>query len=164
MPASVIVAYGMILLFIAAVCVFAWTVGPIVSKKEKDAQLNLKLDAPATTDEIASGVNIRRTDIKRVMDDLSARGTARRQPVPRTDKAGRHVSVSAWVLSNQASWLHLHTSTSMTLVVGDLDGDGRADIVINFGALGLWEYGNSGWKQLHTLSPDVLAIGHLNPQ
>lgn len=60
-------------------------------------------NAPATTDEIASGVNIRRSDVKRVMDDLSARGTARRQPVPRTDKAGRHVNVNAWILSSQAA-------------------------------------------------------------
>lgn len=58
---------------------------------------------PATTDEIAAGINVRRTDVKRTMDSLSARGTARRQPVPRTDKAGRHVSVSAWVLNNHAA-------------------------------------------------------------
>ena len=58
---------------------------------------------PATTDEITAGINVRRTDVKRTMDSLSARGTARRQPVPRTDKAGRHVSVSAWVLNNHAA-------------------------------------------------------------
>ena len=58
--------------------------------------------APATTDEIAAGVNIRRSDVKRSMDTLEEAGTARRQPVPRTDSRGRHVTVSAWVVSNHA--------------------------------------------------------------
>jgi hypothetical protein len=58
-------------------------------------------NGPSSTDEIAAGINVRRADVKRTMDRLEEAGTARRQPVPRTDSLGRHVSVRAWVLSNQ---------------------------------------------------------------
>jgi len=49
------------------------------------------------------------------------------------------------------------------LVVGDLDGEGRDEIVVDFGgSLGLWAwFNNSAWKQLHPLSPKSLQIGEL---
>ena len=95
---------------------------------------------PATTDEIAAGINVRRSDVKRTMDSLSARGTARRQPVPRTDKAGRHVSISAWDLNSHAA-LSLHDAPSHNGTARDgrtlarravpplrgVDGDGTSD-------------------------------------
>jgi hypothetical protein len=62
----------------------------------------LSQNAPATTDEIAKGVNIRRSDVKRTMDRLKEAGTAERSDVPRSRKDGRHITVSAWILSNQA--------------------------------------------------------------
>jgi hypothetical protein len=67
------------------------------------------------------------------------------------------------VLRNGA-WSQLHTLPSEGLVVGDLDGDGRAEIVVDFGgSLGLWAwFNNSFWKQLHSVSPKNLQTGELN--
>jgi hypothetical protein len=59
-------------------------------------------NAPATTDEVASGVNIRRTDVARSLANLERAGTACRQPVPRTDAAGRTRNVKCWMTSSQA--------------------------------------------------------------
>jgi hypothetical protein len=50
------------------------------------------------------------------------------------------------------------------LILGDLDGDGRDEIVVDFGAdSGLWAWVNdSFWIQVNRLSPEGLATGHLN--
>ena len=59
-------------------------------------------NGPAPTDEIATGINVRRSDVKRAMDNLEEAGTARRRPVPRTDAAGRHITINAWDVNGDA--------------------------------------------------------------
>jgi hypothetical protein len=49
------------------------------------------------------------------------------------------------------------------VTLGDLDRNGRDDVVIDFGAgHGLWMYANDGsWTELHGLSPVALAFAAL---
>ena len=51
-----------------------------------------------------------------------------------------------------------------TLSAGDLDGNGRDDVVVDFGSLGFWAWMNdASWLKLHpTLSPDRVAIGDMD--
>jgi hypothetical protein len=49
-------------------------------------------------------------------------------------------------------------------LTGDLDGSGRDEVVIDFGATwGLWQYANdSAWSQLHPLSPEGIVAGRFH--
>ena len=58
------------------------------------------------------------------------------------------------MLLNGTAWSQIHTLTSTNIVTADLDGNGKAEVIINFGAAGLWEYANNtDWIQLHTVEP-----------
>jgi hypothetical protein len=69
-----------------------------------------------------------------------------------------------WVWQNNSSWRQLHTSSSATIAIGDLDGNGQAEALIDFGpGAGLWVWqNNSSWRQLHTSSSATIAIGDLD--
>ena len=60
------------------------------------------------------------------------------------------------------AWSQLHPSTSQGLVVADFDGDTRDDIVIGFGAAGLWRNTNGVWKKLHALAVDALSAARIH--
>jgi len=50
----------------------------------------------------------------------------------------------------------------MEIVTGDLDGNGRDEIAIDFGTAGLWIWLNdTGRQQLHHVSPEQMAVGEL---
>jgi hypothetical protein len=55
----------------------------------------------------------------------------------------------------------LHPLTSRNVLLADLDGNGKDDVVIDFGPpFGLWQYLNSStWSQLHGISPVGIAAG-----
>ncbi len=65
---------------------------------------------------------------------------------------------------NDGAWVKLHRLSPELMVTGDLDGNGKDDTVIDFGAtVGLWKWMNDGaWVKLHGLSPENLAIGNLD--
>ena len=68
-----------------------------------------------------------------------------------------------WMLLNGTAWSQINPLTSTNIVTADVDGNGKADVLVNFGAAGLWEYANNAsWIQLHSVSPGVIAVGHLN--
>ena len=50
------------------------------------------------------------------------------------------------------------------MVCGDIDGSGRDDVVIDFGAtLGIWAYcSNSSWDKLNSASPEFMVCGNVD--
>lgn len=62
----------------------------------------LRDNGPSSTDEIAAGINIRRTDVKRTMDALEEAGTVHRAPSGKLDTSGRVIHHKVWHLNNQA--------------------------------------------------------------
>jgi hypothetical protein len=69
-----------------------------------------------------------------------------------------------YVFANNTTWSVLHTLHANALLTADLDGNGRDDIVIDFGPPnGLWVYRNNDtWMRLHPLSPMHLAAGSID--
>ena len=54
-------------------------------------------------------------------------------------------------------------ATSQILATGDLDGSGRDDLLIDFGAAGLYvRYNNTFWVRRHTTSPVNIATADLD--
>ena len=49
------------------------------------------------------------------------------------------------------------------MATGDLDGDGRDDVIIDFPGGGIWIWRNNGiWAQLHGFNSSFFAVGHLD--
>ena len=69
-----------------------------------------------------------------------------------------------WILNYGVGWTQLHAINSQDLILGDLDGNGQAEILVDFGpTYGFWIYvNNASWIQAHTVSPEGFAIGDLN--
>ena len=67
-----------------------------------------------------------------------------------------------WTYRNSSVWAQLHPFTSQGFVVGDFTADGKDDLVVGFGAAGLWKYSNGVWSQLHASGPGGLATGRLH--
>ena len=68
----------------------------------------------------------------------------------------------SWLLPAPSTWQQLHMQTATAIVTADLDGNGQADVLVNFGAAGLWEHANNAaWRRLHTLSPGEIAVGRI---
>ena len=58
-----------------------------------------------------------------------------------------------------------HPSSARHIVVGDLDNDGKDDVVCDFGGYGLYEWkNNSTWVQLNPLNAEALAIAKRLPR
>jgi hypothetical protein len=67
------------------------------------------------------------------------------------------------MLRNNATWSPLHSLPVQDAAFADLDGNGKDDIAVDFGAPGLWIYGDSGtFSVLHPNSPDALRAGRLH--
>ena len=55
-----------------------------------------------------------------------------------------------WIVTNGTAWSQLHPMSSTKLLTGDLDGNGRADVIVDFGAAGLWAFANNTtWTLLY---------------
>jgi hypothetical protein len=64
---------------------------------------------------------------------------------------------------NGASWLQLHGFSPSLLRSGDLDGNGLADLVVNFPGYGVWAFmNNSSWSQLHSFDAADIRTGDLD--
>jgi hypothetical protein len=48
------------------------------------------------------------------------------------------------------------------LVAADFDGDGRDDVVIGFGAAGVWKFSNNAWSFVHPYPVTALAAGRIH--
>ena len=65
---------------------------------------------------------------------------------------------------NNVSWVQLHGLNPEEIVTGDIDGDAKADILVDFGATyGLWAFmNNATWTQLHSVSPEQVITGEVD--
>ena len=62
-----------------------------------------------------------------------------------------------------SAWVPLHPSSAEAILTADIDGSGQADVIVDFGALGLRAWvNNAAWITLHALSPEGLAAGNLD--
>lgn len=62
-----------------------------------------------------------------------------------------------------AAWTQVSNNAAQLMAVGDFDGDGEQDIVVSFGADGLWiRWNNGDWEQLHTLPADQISVGDMD--
>lgn len=77
--------------------------------------------------------------------------------------AGAGVS-GVWQHRYGSTWTQLHPIAPETISVGDLDGNGVDDLVIDFGSPhGLWAFRNkSTWVPLHAVSPTRVTVGDLD--
>ena len=67
------------------------------------------------------------------------------------------------VISPDGRFQKLHDSTSEGLLAGDFNGNGKQELVADFGAEGLWaRKENGGWVKLNDKSPKYLAAGDLD--
>jgi hypothetical protein len=54
-------------------------------------------------------------------------------------------------------------SSPEIIATGDLDGSGQDDVIIDFGASGIWVYYNDiTWTKLHKSSPEIIATGDMD--
>ncbi len=72
-----------------------------------------------------------------------------------------------WLAANQtaasAQWRLLHGLSPTALTSGDLDGNGRSDVILTFPGLGVWVYFNdSSWSQIHGVDAVEMAAGDLD--
>jgi hypothetical protein len=68
-----------------------------------------------------------------------------------------------WEYVDATNWAQLHTVSPEGMVTGDMDGNGKDDVILDFGSLGTWvRLNNSSWFQLHVLSPTIMATGDLD--
>jgi hypothetical protein len=74
--------------------------------------------------------------------------------------------VSCTVTDGESAEASMTFSLTPPMVTGNIDGDanGRDDIIIDFGSShGIWiYYNNADWWQLHTVSPESMAVGDLD--
>jgi hypothetical protein len=68
-----------------------------------------------------------------------------------------------FIYYNNSAWSKLHGLSPTLMAEGDLDGNGRDDLVAVFAGFGTYVYyNNSTWNKLHSLSPTLMATGDLD--
>jgi hypothetical protein len=69
-----------------------------------------------------------------------------------------------WARMNDASWLKLNNTSPDMVVVGDVDGNDRDDVVAYFSSFGgiFVKRNLGGWSQFSTLAPEAMAVGDLD--
>lgn len=74
--------------------------------------------------------------------------------------------VGLWAYYDHAgapSWRQWHGTSPSLMTGGDLDGNGRADAIVNFPGFGVWAYMNdSAWTSIHPTDVTTLAAGDVN--
>jgi hypothetical protein len=73
--------------------------------------------------------------------------------------------VGLWRYDYGRPWSQLHSVSPQDVVVGDLDGNGIQDLIVNFGSAagGVWVYRNKAtWFPLNSLAPAHMAVGDLD--
>lgn len=67
-----------------------------------------------------------------------------------------------WQLMNATTWIPLHGFSAQYLVLADLDGLGRDEVIVDFGAPhGVWMYSTvtKAWQLLRSTSVEGLLTG-----
>jgi hypothetical protein len=60
-------------------------------------------------------------------------------------------------------WRKLHKSSAENIATGDMDGNGQDEVIMDFGASGIWvQYNNSMWKKLHKSGAENIATGDID--
>jgi hypothetical protein len=72
-----------------------------------------------------------------------------------------------WLSMNPAGstpqWSKLHDLSPTHMAIGDVDGNGSADVIADFPGYGVWIWSNnSRWIQLHSLDVADLVVGDLD--
>ena len=66
------------------------------------------------------------------------------------------------LMNNGASWTKLHSLTTSGLAAGDIDGNGRSDLLGLYNS-GFWaRYDDGTWLKLHSTRPVQLTIADLD--
>jgi hypothetical protein len=67
---------------------------------------------------------------------------------------------------NNSAWVKIHNLSSFQIVTGDLDGNQKDEIIIDFGSLyGIWAMMNNDtgkWVQLHTTTSEQMVTRYLD--
>ena len=64
---------------------------------------------------------------------------------------------------NNSSWVQIHPMEATQMTTADLDGNGRADLLLNFPGYGIWVLmNNSNWVQLNQLNAEAIVAGHVD--
>jgi len=70
--------------------------------------------------------------------------------------------VGLWARKNGTTWVLLHSSTVESMAGGDLDGDGRDEVIADFGAAGVWSWQEgSGWAFVNAVNAKSIVTGRL---
>lgn len=68
-----------------------------------------------------------------------------------------------WIYHDDGTWTQLHTVSPNSMVVGDINKDGKSELIIDFGPLyGIWIYSNSAWQKLHDLSCKSMMLADMD--
>jgi hypothetical protein len=60
--------------------------------------------------------------------------------------------------NDTGQWVQLHATISERMVSRYLDDNNQEDLLIDFGAYGLWVWKNNTlWEQLHSANPTLLG-------
>ena len=61
--------------------------------------------------------------------------------------------------------VQLHQQSPTHMAVGDVDGDGTVELIVDFPGFGVWTWSStSGWLQLHALNVSGIAVGDFSPR
>jgi extracellular elastinolytic metalloproteinase len=76
-------------------------------------------------------------------------------------------ALGVWMRANALGptpgWAQLHGYNPLHMATGDIDGNGRADLVLNFPGMGLWVWANgTNWMQAHPFNPSEVVLGDLD--
>jgi hypothetical protein len=68
-----------------------------------------------------------------------------------------------WVRYNNAFWLKRHNGSPVRMLATDVDGNGKAEAVLDFGAAGLWvRHNDATWTKLHPATTQGFAAAGVN--
>ena len=69
-----------------------------------------------------------------------------------------------WAYMNGTSWVQIHTRQAKRMAAGNLDGNARLDLVIDFGpGVGVWVLSNlTTWTPLHTFATENIVVADLD--
>ena len=74
-------------------------------------------------------------------------------------------AIGLWAWVNDTGWLKLNNASPDKVVLGDVDGDGRDDVIADFSSTfgGIFIKRNlGGWLKLHNFAPESMAVGDLD--
>ena len=72
-------------------------------------------------------------------------------------------SAGLWTRYNHTSWTQRHTLSPGAMASGDIDRDGRTNLIATFPGYGVWAWmNNTAWSQLHAADASQIATGDMD--